>query len=577
MSIENQLRQLQKALDERQVATALHYVTEAAPGLSEEPRVLLPVIDALDRQRQDELLAPLVAKLQELDILSQEMSVFELRLKFRAGRYGEALRVIERIMAADDNPEALRTGGRIGNLTHDDAVALRYWERLARASASEAEAPLQAARIHLRRQQYSHALAFAQLAAERRAEALEPVQIGVTAALELGWPKECDTLLATLFKLDRAKALKPLARLSEELDAEDAARLLSLLRGQLPSDPAVNEVIDKVLATWHVAALEQELASRELEAAAFYRAARTVQPGDSNVERALDRLCSPSLVAMREAFGSRDFGSAIEHAEMATKINPTCFEAWRTLGRAQFTLGNMMQAREAFRRCTELDPKHGASWLAYGLVLNQSGMRSAALVAYQTARGLADADVRREADASIAALHPQLVRDAHQAAADGEIQKSWEALEGALAIRKEDPDLSQLRRTVLRQQLGQVREAWNAGAENTEALCRSYLEKAPGDLYASTVLGRTLMKARAYGAALPVWEGLSRQTPHDAHAFLQIARCCRALKLKDRGLAAAENALRLAPDLQEAADLAGAFRTQAQVSEVSAKRSTTAA
>jgi len=250
---------------------------------------------------------------------------------------------------------------------------------------------------------------------------------------------------------------------------------------------------------------------------------------------------------------------------MATRINPTCFEAWQTLGRAQFTCGNMTEAREAFRQCTTLDPKHGPSWLAYGLVLNQAGERSAALRAYQTARGLPDADVRPEADASIAALHPQLIRDANQAAADGEIQKAWEALEAALAIRKEDPDLAQLKRTLLRQQLAQIREAWNTGAQDIEALCRSYLEKAPDDIYASTVLGRTLMKARTYGAALPVWEGLCRQTPHDAHVFLQVARCCRALKLRDKGLGAAETAFRLAPNLQEAADLAGAFRTQVQV------------
>src|SRR5690242_19285067 len=112
MSIENRLQQLQKPVEEGQIATALRCITEAAPELSEEPRALLPRIDTLDRQRRDELLAPLVAKLQELDILSREMSVFELRLKFRAGRDSEALRVVERILAANENLEALRTGGR---------------------------------------------------------------------------------------------------------------------------------------------------------------------------------------------------------------------------------------------------------------------------------------------------------------------------------------------------------------------------------------------------------------------------------------------------------------------------------
>jgi tetratricopeptide (TPR) repeat protein len=563
MSIESALQKLQKALDDGQAEKAGALLVASASEFAKDPRALLPVLDGLDRQRKDEALNTIVAKVQELNILPLESAIFEMRLKFRATRYGEALRIIDKVLTlSNDSIEALRTGGRIGNLTKDEPLALRYWERLARTSASDPEAALQAARIYLRRQQYTQALNWAQVAAERRPDSLEPVQIAVSSGLEVGWPEGCDGFLASLFKLDRTQALKPLARLAQELECERAAKVLSALQQQSPGDQAIADIAAKVYSEWLVAALEQELASRELEAAAFYRAARTVQPANSNPQRALERLCSPSLLAMRDAFNSRDFAGAVEHGEMAARINPECFEAWQTVGRAQFTRGNIAEAGEAFRHCTELDTKDAHSWLTYGLVLNQGGDRRGALRAFQTARGLADADVKREAEASIAALHPLLVREAKQAAAEGNIEVAWQASESALLIRRDDGGIADLRRNLLRQQQNQIRDAWNAASESVIPLCRSYLEKAPGDPYASTVLGRMLMRSRAYAEALPLWEGICKQSPQDAHGFLQVARCCRALRTKDRGLAAAETALRLDRSLQEAADLVAFFKGQ---------------
>ena len=563
MSIDSTLKELQKALDEGQADNAFAALAAGAAEFSKDPRALVPVLEGLDRQRKDALLAAVVAKVQEMKLLPLETAVYELRLKFRAGEHRDALRLVEKVLSLSaDHVEALRTGGRIGNQTRDEALALRYWERLARSPRGDAEAPLQAARIHLQRQQYGQALNWAQMAAQRRPELLEAVQIAVTAGLEVGWPEGCDRLLAVLFKADRARALKALDRLVQELDAENCAQLLESLQEQFPGDQGVGEIASKAFSEWLVNALEQELASRELEAAAFYRAARKVQGNNTNPQRALDRLCAPRLLAMREAFNSRDFAGAVEHGEMAARINPDCFEAWQTVGRAQFTQGNVAEASEAFRQCTQLDPKDAQSWLTYGLVLNQSGNRSAALRAYQTARGLADLDVRREAEASITALHPLLVRDAQQAATDGNIEQAWQASDAALAIRRDDSAMAQLRRNLLRKQQGQIRDAWNTGSDNIAGLCRSYLGKAPGDLYVSTVLGRTLMRERAYAEALPIWESVCKQTPQDPLGFLQIARCCRYLRLKEKGQAAADTALRLDRTLTEAAELSELFKGQ---------------
>ena len=320
------LQKLQVALDDGQIDKAASVLAASAAELSKDPRVLLPLLDALDRQRKDDVLAAFAVKVQELNLLPLETAIFDLRVKFRGSQYAQALRLVDRVLALSaGHAEALRTGGRIGNLTKDDGVALRYWERLAQASASDAEAPLQAARIHQRRQQHTQALNWAQIAAERGPDALEPLQIAVASGMEVGWPEGCDGLLAGQFKTDRARALKALTRLAQELDAENAARLLSFLQQQFPGDQGIAEIAAKAFSEWLVSALEQELASRELEAAAYYRAARAVQPGDALAQRALDRLFAPGLLAMREAFNSRDFGGAVEHGDMAARINP----GWR--------------------------------------------------------------------------------------------------------------------------------------------------------------------------------------------------------------------------------------------------------
>jgi tetratricopeptide (TPR) repeat protein len=551
------LQKLHQLLEEGQSVEAAALIDTSPGQFAGDPRSLLPLLDGLDRQRKDEALLGIVTKLRKHDILLLECMIFELRVKFRDGSYPQALRLIDRILGlAANNIEALRTGGRIGNLTRNDGRALRYWERLAAAAPSDPEAALQAARIHLRQGHHAQALSHAQQAAERRSDTAEPLQIAVSAGLASGWSEACDPLLARLFTADRARAMTALSRLVEELDCERTARLLSLLQQQVANDPALNGVSTKAYSGWLATALEQELASRELDAAAYYRAVRILRPHDANAQRALERLSAPSLLAMREAFDSRDFPGAVEHGLMATRINPECLEAWQVVGRAQFTRGNSAEASDAFRRCTTLDPEDARSWLMYGLVLNQAGERRPALLAFQKARGLADLEVRKEAEVSIAALQPLLVRDARQAANDGNIDLAWESADAALTARPEDVGMTQLRQDLLRQHKQKIRDAWNTTSDTVAPLCRHYLEKAPGDSYVSTVLARTLMRTRAYGEALPLWENLSRQTPGDSHNHLQVARCCRSLKIKERGLAAAQTALRLDPGLQEAAEVA---------------------
>ena len=74
----------------------------------------------------------------------------------------------------------------------------------------------------------------------------------------------------------------------------------------------------------------------------------------------------------------------------------------------------------------------------------------AAIREFQKARGLPDLEVRKEAEVSIAALHPLLVRDARQAAIDGNIDLAWELADAALAARPDDVGMTQLRQELLR-------------------------------------------------------------------------------------------------------------------------------
>lgn len=567
MALQDTLAKLSDFLTKGQAEDAAVLVGESLTELSDEPRAILPVLDALDKQKKDEVLLQLVERLESEDRLRLEASVFRLRVQFRAGDHANALRTIDLILGlAPHHVEALRTGGRIRNLQKNDDAALAFWERLAGALASDPEAALQAARIRARRLDHREALAWAQRAAEVRRENAEPIQIAVAAGLELGWPEVCDGLLSRLFAVDRTRGLRIATQLMTELEAESAARILSLLVQHHPTDKGLATLVTQTYSEWMLAALEQELGSHDLNAAAYYRAARRLRPELQDPQNGLDRLNKPSLVAMREAFNGREFEAAIQHGTIATRIDPKCLEGWQTVARANFNRGDVTKALEAFGHCTELQPKDGRSWLTHGLMLNHAGQRPAALAAFQKARqysGPADAELRNETEASIAALFPQLVRDAQQAATDKDLELAWRCCEAAATVKANDAEIERLRGRILRELREQIRGQWEAQSPSVAELCKQYLEKSPDDRYAATVLGRTLMGTRTYAEALPVWEGLSRSNPNDSHFLLQIARCCRALKIRDRGLSAAQAALRLDPELREATELAEHLRNLA--------------
>ena len=543
---------IQQLLDSGSAVEAARLASSSLEEIAREPRIALRVLEALGKKRHDAELLALIGNIEGLNILKLESLIFALRAKFRMGDYSVALRLINRILEMSDrNVEALRVGGRIGNITKDDDIALQFWEKLTQVAPNDPEAALQAARIRLRRHQYAEALDWARQAIEVNQDGEEPLQIAVRAARELGWPEDCDKFLARLFLVDREKAAKTASSLWATLGPEAAARMLAVLQKQFPKDEEITGIANEACAQWLVAGMDQELASRDLSAAI-----RRLRPSDADAQRSIDRLVRSSVVAMRDAFNNRDFVGAIEHGVMASRIDPDCLEAWQTVGRAQFSVGNMPAAVDAFRRCADLNSKDARTWLTYGLALNQSSGRVAALTAFQNARRYAtDAEPQREIDASMAALFPALVRDAHEAAAKDNVEGAWDCHDAAARLRPNDIAVDQLRQQLLRKTLKQIRDLWSTQSTEAASACRLYLKKSPGDTYVQTVLARTLMKTRSYSEALPIWESLSARSPADGSLHLQIARCCRSLKLVDSGIGASQEALRLDPGLQEAVEI----------------------
>src|SRR5260370_22888517 len=135
MTIESALQKINQLIDEGQSEKVTAVIAQSLPKFSQEPRALLPILDGLDRQKNHTALLSVITKLQESNILQLECLIFDLRMKFRTSDYGGALRIIDKILTvSNDSIEALRTGGRIGNITKDESVALRYWERLAQVA-----------------------------------------------------------------------------------------------------------------------------------------------------------------------------------------------------------------------------------------------------------------------------------------------------------------------------------------------------------------------------------------------------------------------------------------------------------
>lgn len=559
---------ISRLIENGELDRAMAAIIEDPSRFSEDLTPIYLVLEALDKRRREGDLLRLVEALESRGVLQQDSLIFRLRVQHRAGDNEAALQTIEQILStAPNNIEALRTGGRIGNNTRQEDVALLYWERLSAAAPNDAEAPLQVARIRLRREEYAAAFEFAQRASAARPETAEPVEIFLRAALAIGRSEECGPLLSRLLGLDRAKALSLLNQLTSRDDPEAISRVLALLLREHSEDQEITQIATILYNAWLVTGLEHELGSRDLLAGTYYRCAHLLRPSEPVADQGLKRLLRYSITAMRNAFRSGEFEAVRENADRALQIDCNCFEAWQTLARACINRREFAQAREPSRRCTELQPEDARNWLNYGRVLRHSGDKLAALAAYRKVQQLADdpeGDLAREAGSSLRFLLSSLIEDVRQAIAAGDTESAWKMCGAAIEIVPDSSELDRLKTILSRDLRKQIQQLWNASSTDVIVPCRRYLEMDAEDPYVLSVLGRTLMRVRDYELALPVWEKLIEKNPDDSHLHIQIARCCRALKLTEKGLAAAREALRLDPSFEEASEVVRFFNGASQ-------------
>src|SRR5262249_3504975 len=119
-----------------------------------------------------------------------------------------------------------------------------------------------------------------------------------------------------------------------------------------------------------------------------------------------------------------------------------------------------------------------------------------------------------------------------------------------------------------------LNDAYKVQEPGVREMAERYVEKDPGDDRALLILGRILMRDQSHADALKVWERLLAIHPEDAHYHLQAARCCSWLKLPDRGIEAARQALHFDPSLAEARKIIGQLDPQAPEAQEQAEPQT---
>jgi tetratricopeptide (TPR) repeat protein len=501
--------------------------------------------DALDCYRQA----------GKLRALKDDDLVFKMRAEFRLERRDEALDTIKTLLARQPRQvEALKFGGRIATAREDWALAQDFWKRLAEVDSSDAEAPLQLARIAHRDGAFADASSWA-----RRVVAIEPTHpeglaIAANASVRLDQPGTGE-LLASYVDVDRNKALVLLRQLSRNAQPQNYADALVAVRKHLPYDREVAQLADEAGEYFVVGGLQAEFQSRDLDAARFYKALRHFDRTSRIAAKGMERLRGYSLVRMREDFRLKEFDRVIENGRKLVEIDPGCAEAWMSMGRAHFLAEAHEQAPPCFAKCVEIDPDDSWAWLNYARSLDKVDDWRQALVAYRRVISFgpsAGPGYLVESERAIGSLYTKALSAGRDAAARGDVETAWKHCAVALDIKPANDNAISFKKQVLDRMYARVDELWRAAGPEAIEACNQYLEREPDDVRVLQILGRTLMKEQRFAEARPTWQRLAALQPHDAHPRLQIARCCNWTKRRGDGLAAVREALRLEPDLAEA-------------------------
>ncbi|MDQ2860650.1 MAG: hypothetical protein M3T55_07990 [Pseudomonadota bacterium] len=495
-------------------------------------------------------------------ILHLKSLLFLMRGQYAAGDLEATVLTARRVIDVDSgNQEALKLAGRIYNQRQDWDRADRFWRQLCEVAPREPEAALQVARIGGRRGEWETQAFYADILLRGSPEHPEGLRLAIDGRLRAHRLEDLPTLLPALYRVDRERAHAFLRSLNRAEQAELLATILTALKAIDPDDEALRRFADEQARAWLDQALRHEIARKDELAAMLFRAARLANPALRDAADGVQRLAQESVANMREAIKARDDTAIVRHAKRVVAIDPAMTEAWVSLGRLTLTADPALAAGYLIR-AAELTPDDPWVRLNQGRALERAERYVEAIDAYAAVTRLIDDpdnERRTEAAKSIVNARQKLIRHGRDAYREGRLEEAWSDYAAAAELGGASADMEAMFTAIKRAMFVALREQFRSDDADFIAAAEKYLRLDPDHAETLLYLGRKLMPARNHARALEVWRRLAALEPGEAHYQLQIARCCSWLKLKDEGAAAAGEALRLKPDLAEAATLLQQF------------------
>lgn len=488
--------------------------------------------------------------------------LFLMRGQYAAGDLDATVLAARRVVDADNrNQEALKLAGRIYNQRQDWDRADRFWRQLCEVAPSEPEAALQVARIGGRRAEWETQAFYADILLRTAPEHPEGLRLAIDGRLRARRLEDLPTLMPALYAADRERAHDFLRSLNRPEQAELLAAILARLRAVDAGDEVVRKFADEQARAWLDQALRHEIAGKDEAAARLFRAAREANPNLRDAAVGVRRLSAEAVAEMREAAKTRDDAATLRHAERVVAIDPTMAEAWLALGRLTLAADPGLAASH-LARAAELTPDDPWVRLNLGRALERAERYIEAIDAYTAvASAIEDpaSEWRAEAARSGVNARQNLIRRGRDAYRGNRLEDAWADYSAAARVGEPSADVEAMLSAIKRAMFLTLREQFKADDAYFIVAAEKYLLLDPDHAETLLYLGRKLMPARGHVRALAVWRRLAALEPGEAHYQLQIARCCSWLKLKDDGATAAREALRLKPDLDEAATLLALF------------------
>ena len=473
---------------------------------------------------------------------------------------------------APDTPDALRMLARVSARLGDIDGAEANWRKLARAKSDDAEAPLQVARLAARRGDDSTALEYATEAHCRNPTLAESLVLQAAAATKLRYFDTIPSVLVALMKVDQRRAATALTELGRHHDVgalEAAGRTVAAMRNAGELDTEMATLVKVMEQSWRVEAIQAELARDDKSASRFLRALQQASPHDTEVMAAFDRVCAHANAALQTAMRERDHSATIAAADELIELNPQLSDAFLAKGRALLVLGKNELALRPLEQAVELRPE--SAWYLLNLARVTWRLGQYARAAEFAQRTLVcDNDLTPQHSEEARALRSKacshLTQGGLYAIREQDLRSAFKAAT-SLDRCGETHAANELRVLALRELHGLVQQEFRDGLPTTRNNAELYLSVDPGNVGILLILGRVLMRAADYEAALPIWLRLANAQPMEAHFSLQISRCYRRLGDHARAVEAAQQALTLDPSLTEAKDIATRSSAEVQATQ----------